>query len=129
RSEGGFIEAVKERLKRVVVGDGLQPENSMGPMANPRRLTAMADFMKDAVSHGAKVSVGGDRMEGPGFFWRPTLLSDVPVTARIMNEEPFGPVIVAASFKTFDEAVENANRLPYGLAAFAFTENGRRANL
>ena len=71
---------------------------------------------------------GGERGES-GFFFQPTLLGDVPATADIMNEEPFGPVAVTASFKTFDEAIEQANRLPFGLAAFAFTENARRANL
>jgi succinate-semialdehyde dehydrogenase/glutarate-semialdehyde dehydrogenase len=71
---------------------------------------------------------GGERGDG-GFFFQPTLLADVPNEADIMNDEPFGPVAVSRPFDTFEDAIEQANRLPYGLAAFAFTENGRRANL
>lgn len=124
-----FLEAFRARMAKVSVGDGLLPTSNMGPMANPRRPQALEAFVQDALSHGARLLGGGERMGDVGFFWRPTLLADVPVTARIMNEEPFGPVAVVAPFKTFDEAVEQANRLPYGLAAFAFTENGRQANL
>ena len=75
------------------------------------------------------MSDGSERIDGDGFFWQPTVLSEVPLTARIMNEEPFGPVVVTSSFATLDDVVEQANRLPFGLAAFAFTENGRQANL
>ena len=84
--------------------------------------------MQDAKAKGARVLAGGERGDG-GFFFQPTLLADVPNEAEIMNEEPFGPVAVSRPFDTFDEVIEQANRLPYGLAAFAFTENGRRANL
>jgi succinate-semialdehyde dehydrogenase/glutarate-semialdehyde dehydrogenase len=68
-------------------------------------------------------------MGNQGFFWKPTVLSDVPTTARIMNEEPFGPVALMSPFKTFDDAVEQANRLPYGLAAYAYTQSSRRSML
>jgi succinate-semialdehyde dehydrogenase / glutarate-semialdehyde dehydrogenase len=101
----------------------------MGPMANPRRPAAMEQFIGDAVNTGAKLHIGGDRRGKEGFFYQPTVLSDVPVKARIMNEEPFGPVAVFARFSTFDEVVEQANRLPYGLAAYAFTESAKRALL
>jgi succinate-semialdehyde dehydrogenase/glutarate-semialdehyde dehydrogenase len=124
-----FVAAYSARIARMKVGDGLAPDTEMGPMANPRRPVAMEAFIKDAVAHGGRIHTGGEAIAGDGYFWQPTLLSDVPMTARIMNEEPFGPVIAAAPFATFDEVVEQANRLPYGLAAFAFTENGRRANL
>ncbi|PTS88732.1 NAD-dependent succinate-semialdehyde dehydrogenase, partial [Sphingomonas sp. HMWF008] len=124
-----FVEAYARRLSQVRVGDGLLPDSEMGPMANPRRPQAIADFVADAVSHGARIRTGGEAIEGRGYFWQPTVLSDVPLAARIMTEEPFGPVVVTAPFSTFDEVVEQANRLPYGLAAFAFTENARRANL
>jgi succinate-semialdehyde dehydrogenase/glutarate-semialdehyde dehydrogenase len=124
-----FVERFTRRLSQVAVGDGLLPATNMGPMANPRRPSAMDSLIADAVSHGARVRLGGERRGDRGFFFSPTILSDVPGQARIMNEEPFGPVAVLTPFKTFDEAVEQANRLPYGLAAFAFTENARRANL
>jgi len=124
-----FVEAYAKRMSQIRIGDGLLPDSQMGPMANPRRPQAIADFVADAVSHGARVRTGGEAMGNQGYFWKPTVLSDVPMAARIMHEEPFGPVVVTAPFSTFDEVVEQANRLPYGLAAFAFTENARRANL
>jgi len=124
-----FVEALSARMARIPVGDGLRAETQMGPMANPRRPAAVAALVEDALSHGARLRTGGAAIEGDGFFWQPTLLSDAPRTARIMNEEPFGPVVVTAPFATLDEAVAEANRLPYGLASFAFTENARQANL
>lgn len=124
-----FVAAYAERMSRMVVGDGLAEGTQMGPMANPRRPEAVAALVQDALAHGGRVRTGGERIDRDGFFWQPTVLSDVPLSARIMNEEPFGPVVVTAPFATFDEVVEQANRLPYGLAAFAFTENGRQANL
>jgi len=124
-----FVALFAARIGGIRVGDGLDAASGMGPMANPRRTVAMEQFVGDAVAHGARLRTGGEAIGGQGFFWRPTVLSDVPMTARIMNEEPFGPVVVTAPFKGFDDVVEQANRLPYGLAAFAFTENGRRARL
>ena len=124
-----FVAAFTERVRKVNVGDGLLDTSHMGPMANPRRPAAMETFISDAVSHGAKIHTGGERHGKEGLFFQPTVVSDVPLKARIMNEEPFGPVAVVAPFKTFDEAVEQANRLPYGLAAYAFTESAKRALL
>jgi succinate-semialdehyde dehydrogenase/glutarate-semialdehyde dehydrogenase len=123
-----FIKGFAERTARVKIGDGLDADTKMGPLANARRPDAIEALVKDAAAKGARVAAGGERGDG-GFFFQPTLLADVPVEAEIMNEEPFGPVAVSASFRDFDEAIEQANRLPFGLAAFAFTENGRRANL
>ncbi|HWW65065.1 MAG TPA: NAD-dependent succinate-semialdehyde dehydrogenase [Sphingomonadaceae bacterium] len=124
-----FVAAFTRRVSEVTVGDGLLPESRMGPMANARRPAAIEAMIADAVSHGGRVRTGGERIGETGFFFRPTVLSDVPAAARIMNEEPFGPIAVTQPFATFDEVVEQANRLPYGLAAYAFTENGRQANL
>jgi succinate-semialdehyde dehydrogenase/glutarate-semialdehyde dehydrogenase len=124
-----FVSAFSERLSKVNVGDGLLATSNMGPMANPRRPAAMETFIGDAINHGARLMTGGERTGSRGFFFKPTVLSEVPATARIMNEEPFGPVAVCARFSTFDEVVEQANRLPYGLAAYAFTESARRAML
>ncbi|HWL47888.1 MAG TPA: aldehyde dehydrogenase family protein, partial [Sphingomonadaceae bacterium] len=127
-----FVSGFTERAKRVSVGNGLDTSVQMGPMANPRRPDAIEAFVGDAVKVGARVALGGERGGGTadaGFFFRPTVLADVPLEARIMNEEPFGPVALMRPFKTFDEAIEQANRLPYGLAAYCFTENGRRALL
>jgi succinate-semialdehyde dehydrogenase/glutarate-semialdehyde dehydrogenase len=124
-----FVAAFTERVRKVNVGDGLLDTSHMGPMANPRRPAAMEGFIADATSHGAKVHTGGERHGKEGLFFQPTVISDVPLHARIMNEEPFGPVAVLAPFATFDEVVEKANRLPYGLAAYAFTESAKRAML
>jgi succinate-semialdehyde dehydrogenase/glutarate-semialdehyde dehydrogenase len=124
-----FIDAFSKQIARTRVGNGLAVDTQMGPMANPRRPAAIVDLVSNAVAHGARIRVGGEAIEGHGYFWQPTLLTDVPVEARIMNEEPFGPVVAAAPFRTFDEVVEQANRLPFGLASFAFTENARQANL
>ncbi len=124
-----FVTAFTERTRKVNVGDGLLESSHMGPMANPRRPAAIEKFVEDARSHGAKVHTGGERHGKEGLFFQPTVLSNVPLHARIMNEEPFGPVAVITPFKTFDDAVEQANRLPYGLAAYAFTESAKRAML
>jgi len=123
-----FIKGFAERTSKVKVGDGLAEGTKMGPLANARRPEAIGALVEDARAKGAKVVAGGEPGKS-GFFFQPTLLADVPNNAEIMNEEPFGPVAVSRAFDTFEEAIEQANRLPYGLAAFAFTENGRRANL
>ena len=123
-----FIKGFAERTRKVATGDGLAEGTTMGPLANARRPGAIEALVEDAKAKGARVLAGGEPGD-TGFFYQPTLLADVPLEADIMNNEPFGPVAVSRPFKTFDEAIEQANRLPYGLAAFAFTENGRRANL
>ena len=123
-----FLKGFAERTAKVKVGNGLEADTRMGPLANARRPDAIDNLVEDAKAKGARVLAGGNRGNG-GFFFQPTLLADVPNEAEIMNEEPFGPVAVSRPFDTFDEVIEQANRLPYGLAAFAFTENGRRANL
>jgi succinate-semialdehyde dehydrogenase/glutarate-semialdehyde dehydrogenase len=123
-----FVKGFAERTQKVKVGDGLEPDTKMGPLANTRRPEAVEALVNDARQKGAKVVTGGERGDS-GFFFKPTLLADVPLEADIMNNEPFGPVAVSRAFRDMDEAIEQANRQPYGLAAYAFTENGRRANL
>ena len=100
----------------------------MGPLANSRRPDAIEELVEDARSKGARILAGGKR-GNQGFFFEPTLIADASNDLKIMNEEPFGPVAVARPFESFEEVIGEANRLPFGLAAFAFTENGRRANL
>lgn len=124
-----FVSALAQRLSSMKVGHGLDSDSHVGPMANPRRPDAMESLIADAVRAGATIEAGGERIDCCGYFYQPTVLGNVPIDARIMNEEPFGPVAVTARFSTFDDAVQQANRLPYGLAAYAFTENGRQANL
>ena len=123
-----FIKGFIDRTKDVTTGHGLEAGTRMGPLANARRPLAIEALVEDAAAKGAKVMAGGKR-GADGYFFEPTLLADVPDSADIMANEPFGPVAVAAPFATFDEAIERANRLPFGLAAFAFTDNLKRANL
>ena len=123
-----FVEGFATRTKAVTVGNGMDAAIQMGPLANPRRPAAISALIEDARTKGARVLAGGESSPG-GFFYRPTVLADVPLDADVMSNEPFGPVALCRPFESFDDAVEQANRLPYGLAAFAFTENGRRANL
>ncbi|HVB69536.1 MAG TPA: NAD-dependent succinate-semialdehyde dehydrogenase [Acetobacteraceae bacterium] len=123
-----FVEQFTARIKAAKVGDGLDAGTTMGPLANPRRITAMENFIADAVKHGATVRTGGNRIGNKGNFFEPTVLTDVPQDARIMNEEPFGPVAVISRFHSFDDVVAEANRLPFGLASYAYTRSARTAN-
>jgi succinate-semialdehyde dehydrogenase/glutarate-semialdehyde dehydrogenase len=121
-----FISTLAASVERLTLGNGLDTNTGMGPMANPRRVSTMQALIDDAVGHGARLVTGGRRGPSPGFYWQPTILADVPLAARIMNEEPFGPVIIANAFDDPAEAIAEANRLPVGLAAYAFTaDNGR----
>ena len=124
-----FVEAMAARASALTLGNGLDAATNMGPLANPRRPDAIEALIADARDSGARIAAGGERAAGDGFFFQPTILADVPLSARAMNEEPFGPIALVRPFATLDEAVEQANRLPFGLAAYCFTENGRRANI
>ncbi|HJZ31306.1 MAG TPA: NAD-dependent succinate-semialdehyde dehydrogenase [Hyphomicrobiaceae bacterium] len=109
------------------VGDGLAPDSRMGPLANPRRVNAIEAFVADAEDKGAKVETGGKRIGNQGNFFAPTVLTEVPDQARIMSEEPFGPVAVMLRFKDTDDVLERANKLPFGLASYAFTKDAKLA--
>ncbi len=124
-----FVAGFNERTGKVKVGDGLAADTIMGPLANPRRPVAVGALIDDAVAKGARLGTGGHAGDEGGFFYRPTVLSDVPLEADIMSNEPFGPVALIRPFGTFEEAIEQANRLPFGLSAFVHTENGRTANM
>ena len=123
-----FVAQFTARVKAAKVGDGLDADTTMGPLANPRRIAAMEALIGDAVQHGASLRTGGSRIGNKGNFFEPTVLTDVPQTARIMNEEPFGPVAVISRFADFDEVVTEANRLPFGLASYAYTRSAKTAN-
>lgn len=122
-----FVDRFAAHASGLKLGSGLDPSTQMGPMANARRVTAMGEFIGDAMAQGARMAAGGDRVDSPGNFWQPTILAEVPNAARIMNEEPFGPVAVTQPFSTFDAVIEQANRLPYGLAGYAYTRSARTA--
>ncbi len=118
-----FVAKFTDIAKNMKVGDGLDPDSQMGPLANPRRINAMESIIADAQEKGAKVAAGGSRIGNQGNYFEPTVLTDVPETARIMSEEPFGPVAVMLPFRDTDEVLERANKLPYGLASYAFTHD------
>ena len=122
----GFV----ERFSATRVGDGLDPQTQMGPMANARRPEAMEAFVADARSKGARVDTGGGRIGNRGFYFEPTVISQVPLEADAMNEEPFGPLALINPYPGEEAMVAEANRLPYGLAAYAWTSDvGRQRRL
>ena len=120
-----FVDGFVSAAKSLKVGDGLAEGVAMGPLAHGRRLEAMEALTADAVSHGAKVACGGERVGNRGYFFAPTVLTDVPLKARVMNEEPFGPIAVVNAFRDYDAAIGEANRLAYGLAAYAYTKSAK----
>jgi succinate-semialdehyde dehydrogenase/glutarate-semialdehyde dehydrogenase len=124
-----FVAALTRHAQALKVGDGLAEGTTMGPLANPRRVAAMADFLGDAVQAGATVCTGGERIGEVGNFFAPTVLDNVPTSARIFNEEPFGPVASVRGFTRLEDAIAESNRLPYGLAAYAYTGSLKNAHL
>ncbi|MFO1319046.1 MAG: NAD-dependent succinate-semialdehyde dehydrogenase [Burkholderiales bacterium] len=122
-----FVEAFVGHAKRIKVGDGLDPDASMGPLAHERRLPAMEAFVDDAKRRGGRVEAGGGRIGQVGNFFEPTVLTNVPDDSLIMTSEPFGPVAPCVPFKTLDEVIRRANSLPYGLSSYVFTTSTRTA--
>ncbi len=118
-----FVDAFAEHADMLRLGNGMDPDTQMGPLANDRRIQAMDEFVADAKEKGAQVVTGGSRLERPGYFFPMTLLANVPEDARAMQEEPFGPLVLINSVGSIDEAIERANALPYGLAGYAFTNS------
>jgi succinate-semialdehyde dehydrogenase / glutarate-semialdehyde dehydrogenase len=123
-----FVDGFIAHTQKLKVGDGLDSGTNMGPLANARRITAMESFIGDAQQKGATVRTGGSRIGNKGNFFEPTVLTDVPLEARVMREEPFGPLAIISPFRAFDDVVTEANRLPFGLASYAFTRSAKTAN-
>jgi succinate-semialdehyde dehydrogenase / glutarate-semialdehyde dehydrogenase len=122
-----FVARFTEYAKNIRLGDGMEKGNTMGPLANPRRLDAMEAIVIDAKARGGKIQTGGSRHGNQGYFFQPTVITDIPDDSKIMTEEPFGPIAPIVPFKSFDEVVERANSLPFGLAAYAFTTSSATA--
>ena len=122
-----FVEHFVAATQALKIGDGMDPQTQVGPLANPRQLAKMEQLIADAVEKGARVLAGGEALPGAGFFFQPTVLADVPMSARIMHEEPFGPIAILMPFDELSDGLQEANRLPYGLSAYAFTSNARTA--
>ncbi len=122
-----FVAQFLEHTRKLKVGNGLDVASTMGPLANPRRVQAMQSLTDDACAQHAQLLLGGKPMKGVGNFWEPTVLTEVPNHAHAMFDEPFGPMALINPFATFDDAVREANRLPAGLASYAWTRSARTA--
>lgn len=122
-----FVAGFAEGARGVKVGDGFAADTQMGPLIHERRLHTVEALVSDAVDRGAKIEAGGRRIGNCGAFYEPTIVSNVDPSMRIMNEEPFGPVALVSPFTSLDDAIAEANRLPVGLGAFAFTRSAATA--
>ena len=122
-----FLERFVALAREIKVGNGLDPDVTMGPLANERRRPALEALIDDARSQGATVQLGGKGSDGPGYFFEPTVLTGLTPQMRAMNEEPFGPLALLVPFDDLEEALAEANRLPFGLAAYAFTASSKTA--
>jgi succinate-semialdehyde dehydrogenase/glutarate-semialdehyde dehydrogenase len=118
-----FLARFVQQAEAIKLGNGLEEGTTMGPLANDRRVAAMESLVADAVKKGATVRTGGKRSGNKGYFFEPTVLTDLAPESRVLNEEPFGPLALFLPFNTFDDAIAEANRLPYGLAAYAYTRS------
>src|SRR6187401_2171000 len=124
-----FVKRFTEYANNIKLGDGLEKGTTMGPLANPRRLDAMEAIVNYSKARGGKVVTGGKRHGNQGFLFEPTVITDLPDDSKLMTEEPFGPIAPIVTFKTFDEVIERANSLPFGLAAYAYTSSGKTADM
>ncbi|WP_353394426.1 NAD-dependent succinate-semialdehyde dehydrogenase [Hydrogenophaga sp. 5NK40-0174] len=122
-----FVKRFVDVIESVQVGHGLAPETQMGPLIHDRRLQAVRELVQDAMDSGGRLLTGGARLGEAGHFFSPTVVADVPTHARIMREEPFGPVASVVKFDQTDQALQVANSVPYGLASYVFTESHKTA--
>lgn len=123
-----FTASFTEKAAAMKVGNGMDPASQMGPLANERRIAAMETLVADAKAKGARVTTGGSRIGNRGYYFPLTVVADIPDDARAMREEPFGPLALLSRVRSLDEAIEKANSVPYGLAAYAFTNSARNAD-
>jgi succinate-semialdehyde dehydrogenase/glutarate-semialdehyde dehydrogenase len=124
-----FSQLLAAHAQSLKVGDGLVAGTQMGPLANERRLVAMQAIVQDARDKGAKVLAGGERIGTEGLFFAPTVLSHVPLDADVVNNEPFGPIAAIRTFEKIEDAIAEANRLPFGLSGYAFTNSLKTSHM
>jgi len=122
-----FAERLAERMGKLRVGRGTESTTDVGPLIDDTQREKVVELVDDAVSKGARLLVGGHKLDGPGYFYAPTVLDAVPPNAEVLREEIFGPVAPVATFKTDDEAIAAANATEYGLVAYMYTDDLRRA--
>lgn len=118
-----FVEALTAQAKALKVGNGLEPGMDIGPLVDEAGVKKAVEHVEDAVKRGARVLCGGKRIKGPGFFFEPTVMADVPEDGLCMREETFAPIAALRPFDTEKEAIELANGSPFGLSAYAFTRD------
>ena len=123
-----FVDTFVAEAEKIRVGNGLEAGTDMGPLANRRRLDALNALVADATQRGATLATGGKQIGNRGYFFEPTVLTNVPEDADVMNLEPFGPIAPVVKFRDFEDAIRIANRLEYGLCSYAFTNDSQRAN-
>jgi succinate-semialdehyde dehydrogenase/glutarate-semialdehyde dehydrogenase len=123
-----YTDAFVRRAAETVVGNGMDPGIEMGPLANDRRIGALTSLVKDARDNGAEIRTGGSKTGDKGYFFEPTVLTNVPDTAAVMQEEPFGPLAIVNPVASLEEAIEKANSVPFGLAAYGFTNRADYAH-
>ncbi len=123
RHHAQFLEQFVAAAAALRLGSGLDAATQMGPLTHAGRLADMERFVEDARDHGARVLTGGTRVDRPGWFFAPTVIADAPASARVMRDEPFGPIALVRPYDSLDEAIAEANALPYGLGAYAFTRD------
>lgn len=122
-----FVESFVTKTEALKIGDGLKDGVQMGPLVNERRRAAVEELIADAIDTGATLKTGGKRIGNEGFFFEPTVLTGMTADMRAMNEEPFGPVALVSEFGNLDDAIAEANRLPFGLGSYAFTRSDASA--
>jgi succinate-semialdehyde dehydrogenase / glutarate-semialdehyde dehydrogenase len=122
-----FAERLAERMGSLKLGHGTEEGVDIGPLIDGDQRSKVADLVSDATERGAKAIVGGSAVDGAGYFYEPTVLTDVPDDARLLKEEIFGPVAPVKGFASEEEAVAAANDTEYGLVAYVFTSDLKRA--
>lgn len=127
RAYDRFMARFLGNVGRIQVGPGLEASTRMGPLAHERRLPAMQAMVEDASAHGARIETGGERLGQTGFFFAPTVLTEVAEDSLVMTQEPFGPIAPVVRFSELDDAIRRANSLPYGLSSYAFTTSTKSA--
>ncbi|HKU53764.1 MAG TPA: aldehyde dehydrogenase family protein, partial [Rhizomicrobium sp.] len=121
-----FTDGIVKRMSEIKLGEATDPQSTLGPMVNEKSVAKIAELVDDAVAKGAKLLLGGQRLNRPGYYYPPTVLADVPDHADMMKEEIFGPVVSLQSFTDEAEAIRKANDTEYGLAAYVYTQDLKR---
>jgi succinate-semialdehyde dehydrogenase/glutarate-semialdehyde dehydrogenase len=122
-----FAEKLAEKMGSLKIGRGTEEDVDVGPLIDDKQRTKVSELVSDALTHGAKAVVGGHALDGAGYFYEPTVLTDVPDDAQLLREEIFGPVAPVKGFDAEDEAIAAANDTEYGLVAYVYTTNIKRA--